>query len=292
MNAHPWQLSSQKLEFDLGPALMGIVNVTPDSFSDGGKFSDTQSAIDHALQLEQQGAAILDIGGESTRPYSDTVSAADELRRVIPVIRGLNRQASVPISIDTRKPEVAQAALDEGAQILNDVEGFRNPEMVALAAASGAGVCVMHMQGLPLTMQDNPTYRDVVADVRAYLIAQRQLLIDAGIAANRICIDPGIGFGKSTQHNLELLQAIAEFVSIGAPVLVGHSRKGFLGKLVGNPDYDRTAATIGVSLAMAQQGVSVLRVHDVGPMQQALVTYLASQQSTSHPKPRTKKPGP
>jgi dihydropteroate synthase len=292
MIPHPWQLSSQKLEFDRGPALMGIVNVTPDSFSDGGKFSDTQSAIDHALQLEQQGAAILDIGGESTRPYSDTVSAADELRRVIPVIRGLSRQASVPISIDTRKPEVAQAALDEGAQILNDVEGFRNPQMVALAAASGAGVCVMHMQGLPLTMQDNPTYRDVVADVRAYLIAQRQLLIDAGVAANRICIDPGIGFGKSTQHNLELLQAIAEFVSIGAPVLVGHSRKGFLGKLVGDPDCDRTAATIGVSLAMAQQGVSVLRVHDVGPMQQALVTYLASQHSTSHPIPRTKKPGP
>ncbi len=272
-----WQIRTRKLEAIDRPLLMGIVNVTPDSFSDGGQFLTRDRAVDHALELADQGADILDIGGESTRPYATPVSPAEELDRVIPVIESVRQKTNLPISIDTRKPKVAQAALEAGAEILNDVEGFRNQAMRKLAVEYQAGVCVMHMQGTPETMQDSPQYDDVVGEVRSYLKAERERLVQEGLPSDQICLDPGIGFGKQTRHNLELLRNIDQFVSLGGPILVGHSRKGFLGKLIGDPQSDRLAATIGISLAMALRRVSILRIHDVQATREALTTFLATK---------------
>ena len=256
---------------------MGIVNVTPDSFSDGGRFVDAGAAVDYALQLAADGADILDIGGESTRPYSEPVAAEEELRRVLPVIERISRRVDIPISIDTSKAFVAQAALENGAQIINDVTGLDgDADMVALALESGAGVCVMHMQGTPQTMQDNPTYADVVAEVREYLSRRRDELVAAGIPQERICLDPGIGFGKTHEHNIELMARCHEFHALGCPLLVGHSRKGFLGKLIGNKEADRTAATVGAAISLAVQGVQIVRVHDVRPVREALAAFEAT----------------
>jgi dihydropteroate synthase len=253
---------------------MGIVNVTPDSFSDGGQFLDAGVAVAHALQLAAEGADILDIGGESTRPYSEPVSVDEELRRVMPVVEKLVRQVEIPISIDTSKAAVARAAIDAGAEIINDVTGLEgDPAMVPLAAATGAGVCAMHMQGTPQTMQDDPVYRDVVAEVFAYLEQRRDELMAAGIAADRICLDPGIGFGKTHEHNLTLMAHSFEFHALGCPLLVGHSRKGFLAKIIDDKEADRTNATIGAALSLALQGVQIIRVHDVRPVREALVAF-------------------
>ncbi len=253
---------------------MGIINVTPDSFSDGGRFLDAAAAVAHARALVADGADLLDVGGESTRPGANPVSEQEEMGRVMPVIRQLVAEVPVPISIDTRKAAVAQAAIDAGAEIINDVSGLTaDPCMVEAAAATGAGVCVMHMQGTPETMQKNPVYTDVVAEVREYLRNRRDALIAAGIARERICLDPGIGFGKTYEHNLLLLRSCRELVSLGCPVLVGHSRKSFLGRLVGDATVDRTQAGVGVALALAVQGVSVLRVHDIRPVRDALLAF-------------------
>jgi dihydropteroate synthase len=253
---------------------MGIVNVTPDSFSDGGRFLDSSAAVAHALQLAADGADILDIGGESTRPYSEPVSADEELRRVMPVVEKLVRQVDIPISIDTSKAAVARTAIEAGAEIINDVTGLAgDPQMIPLAAATGAAVCAMHMQGTPQTMQDSPVYRDVVADVFAYLEQRRDALVAAGIAAERICLDPGIGFGKTHEHNLSLMAHCFEFHALGCPLLVGHSRKGFLAKIIGDKEADRTNATIGAALGLAMQGVQIIRVHDVRPVREALVAF-------------------
>jgi dihydropteroate synthase len=272
-----WQLRTRRLDFPRRPLVMGIVNVTPDSFSDGGRFLSANAAVDHALQLVADGAEILDIGGESTRPYSDPVSADEELRRVLPVVEQLTRHARVAISIDTSKSSVARAAIDAGAEIINDVTGLEgDPEMIAVALESNAGVCAMHMQGTPQTMQNNPTYADVVSDVREYLLRRRDALIAAGISKERICLDPGIGFGKTHEHNIELMAHCRKFHALGCPLLVGHSRKGFLGKLIGNKEADRTYATVGAALSLATQGVQIVRVHDVSPVREALEVFEAT----------------
>jgi dihydropteroate synthase len=278
MPATVWQLRTRRLELPPNrPLLMGVLNVTPDSFSDGGKFMEPKAAIDHALKLVADGANILDIGGESTRPYSEPVSAEEELSRVLPVIESLRTQTRIPISIDTSKATVAQAAIDAGAEIVNDITAFTgDPGMIAVAQQSGVGVCAMHMQGTPQTMQDNPRYRDVVADLLHFLRDCRDMLVAAGIAQDRICLDPGIGFGKTMEHNLALLKHAESFHELGCPLLFGPSRKGFIGQMLASKTADRTAATVGICCALAAQGVQVLRIHDVLPVRQALSLFEAS----------------
>lgn len=255
---------------------MGIVNVTPDSFSDGGKFDDPSRAVDQALQLINEGADILDIGGESTRPYAQSVATDEELRRVTPVIERLAKQTDTPISIDTSKSQVARAAIDAGAQIVNDVTGLEgDAEMLPLVVETQVGVCAMHMQGTPQTMQDAPEYEDVVGDIHRYLAARRDSLLDAGMERSRICLDPGVGFGKTHAHNLKLMAGCRRFHDLGCPLLVGHSRKGFLAKIIGDSQADRTAATVGSAVALAQQGVQVIRVHDVRQAREAVLAFAA-----------------
>lgn len=281
-----WRLRTSELRFDPPhsnfwtadrrpefpvPRLMGIVNVTPDSFSDGGQYFDARRAVEHALQLANAGADLLDIGGESTRPYATPIDAAEEQRRVLPVVEALRSATTVPISIDTSKASVAAAALAAGAEIINDVTGLTgDPDMIAVARDYGAGLCVMHMQGTPATMQDDPRYTDVVTEVRDYLRQRRDALIAAGIPTERICLDPGIGFGKSHQHNLTLAARCHQFHELACPLLVGHSRKGFIAKVMGDKQADRLAGTIGVAISLAMQGVQILRVHDVAAIRQSL----------------------
>lgn len=248
------------------PTIMGIVNVTPDSFSDGGKFSETDAAIEHALRLADEGAGILDIGGESTRPGSQPVSVEEELKRVTDVVREVCRQTDVPVSIDTSKAAVAEAAVNAGAEIINDVTGLEgDPKMTRVAKSTGAGVCVMHMQGDPQTMQDNPTYDQggVVHEISKYLKQRKSAVCAAGIKYQKICLDPGIGFGKTHRHNFDLMVSCGWFHHLSSPLLVGHSRKGFIAKIIGDKDADRTLATVGASITLALQGVQVIRVHDV-----------------------------
>jgi dihydropteroate synthase len=259
------------------PKLMGIVNVTPDSFSDGGKYFDPATAVEHALQLADEGADILDIGGESTRPFAESIDAGGQLKRVMPVLEQLATHTDVPLSIDTSCAAVAEAALAAGVQIINDVTGLESdPQMLPLAVQSQAGVCVMHMQGTPQTMQLRPRYKDVVACVTAYLASRRDALLTAGMDRQRICLDPGIGFGKSLQHNLTLMSHCRQFHTLECPLLVGHSRKGFLGKILGDPKADRLPSTLGAALALASQGVQILRVHEIRPLREALLAYAAT----------------
>ncbi len=269
-----WTLRTKRLSFGSRPVIMGIVNVTPDSFSDGGKFFDPQTAVEHGLQLVQDGAGILDIGGESTRPYSDSVPVRDELARVIPVIEKLAASTDVPISIDTSKAIVAREAVAAGAEIINDVTGLEgDPEMLSVAQQAQAGICAMHMQGTPQTMQDAPTYDDVVEDIFRYLQARRDALLSAGIAQERICLDPGIGFGKTHEHNLQLLQSSDRFHQLGCPVLVGHSRKGFIAHLLDDRECERMSGTVGAALGLATQGIQIIRVHDVAELNRALILF-------------------
>jgi len=259
-----WQLPRTNLSLEQAPLWMGIVNVTPDSFSDGGRFYQCDAAVQQALKLVADGAAIVDIGGESTRPYATAVSMEEELQRVVPVIRGIVAETDIPISIDTSKAEVARAALAAGAQIINDVTGLSgDPEMLDVARKSRAGICAMHMQGTPQTMQDDPQYEDVVLEILSYLDGRLQVLRQAGIPAQRICLDPGIGFGKTHQHNLELVRQVDRFHALGCPLLVGHSRKGFIGRVLGDRDIERDSGTLGVSFYLAMRGVQIIRVHDV-----------------------------
>jgi len=272
--APQWQLRTRALTFGTRPLLMGILNVTPDSFSDGGQFSSTAAAIAHGERLLAAGADILDIGGESTRPQAAPVAANEELRRILPVIEALAKTTTAPLSIDTSKAVVAEAALAAGAEIINDVTGLTgDPAMLQVALQSQAGVCVMHMQGTPQTMQDNPTYTDVVREVAEYLQARQDQLVAAGLDVRRICLDPGIGFGKTNEHNRLLMANSYRFHALGCPILIGHSRKYFLGKLIGDTTADRTFATAGAACALAAQGVQVIRVHDVAAVRQALLTF-------------------
>jgi dihydropteroate synthase len=283
MNAPPtpprastWQLRTRELACGPLPLVMGIVNVTPDSFSDGGRFFEASRAIEHARQLAAEGADILDLGAESTRPGAAAVAPAEQIERLAAVFRGLAESVQIPLSIDTRSAEVAEVALAAGAEIINDVSGLQaDPRMLQLALASGAGICVMHMQGTPETMQQDPQYEDVVSEVGQYLRQRRDTLVTAGISPARICLDPGIGFGKRQQHNLELMRHCGRLHELGCPLLVGHSRKGFLGKVIGDLDADRSAATLGAAIAAAQQGVQVLRVHEVRRTKDALLAWEA-----------------
>lgn len=269
-----WQLRTRRLEFGRRPLLMGVLNVTPDSFSDGGKFLEPQAAVDHAWRLAAEGADILDIGGESTRPYAQPISADEELRRVMPVLEALAGRISIPISIDTYKAAVAREALRAGAEILNDITALRgDPAMLPLAVETGAAVCLMHMQGTPQTMQDNPHYADVVGEVYDFLRVRRDAALAAGIQPERIAVDPGIGFGKQLEHNLALLQNAWRLHGLACPVLVGPSRKRFIGQVLGDLEADRRWGTIGAALALARQGVQILRVHDVALVRQALVVF-------------------
>jgi dihydropteroate synthase len=257
---------------------MGILNVTPDSFSDGGSYFETGAAIAHGLELADDGASIIDVGGESTRPGADPVSETEELRRVLPVIEGLReRGLDATISIDTSKLAVARAAIDAGASLVNDVTAFRaEPELAALVAERGVDCCLMHMRGEPRTMQQAPFYDDVVEEVRAFLEQRVEHALAAGIAPERIVIDPGIGFGKTLEHNLELIAHLDRIVSLGLPVLVGPSRKSFLGKLAGRDDADRLAGTIATCVIALERGASIFRVHEPRPVADALAVAAAT----------------
>ncbi len=248
--------------------LMGVVNVTPDSFSDGGLFLDAEAAVAHGRELAEQGAEILDVGGESTRPGAEEVSAEEELARIAPVVGGLNGVATV--SIDTSKAAVAEAALDAGATIVNDVTALRHdPEVGRLCADRSASLILMHMQGDPRTMQESPAYDDVVEDVKAFLAQKMEAAIGMGVAEELIWLDPGIGFGKTLDHNLELLRRLGELRELGRPLVVGTSRKSFIGKIDGSAVGDRLGGTIASSVLAAVEGADVLRVHDVGETAQA-----------------------
>ncbi len=325
-----WRLRTRTLQIGRLPLLMGVINVTPDSFSDGGNFFDAETAVEHGLQLIADGADLLDVGGESTRPYSEPVEVQEELRRVMPVVGALCQQTRTPVSIDTSKALVARHALHSGAEIINDITALTgDPAMLPLAAETGCGLCVMHMQGRPRTMQEAPSYADVIGEVMQFLQARRDALLAAGIQADRIALDPGIGFGKNVEHNLQLLANAGRLHALGCPILVGHSRKRFLAGLAasgaaagslgnagvapsgpessavglaqrrdalpaapsplvpagipiakqsGSPHgaIDRTAGTIAVALALARQGIQVLRVHDVAAVRQALVAFAAA----------------
>lgn len=253
------------------PKVMGILNVTPDSFSDGGKFNQLDQSIAHAMQLVEEGAAVLDIGGESTRPNATPVPLDEELSRVIPVIEALvARNIPIPLSIDTYKPAVMRAAIAAGASIINDVRGLQEPGALQVAAESDASVCIMHMQGTPQTMQENPHYDDVVVEVKAFLATQRDACLNAGIAHNRIMLDPGFGFGKTRAHNIRLAQAIPELIDLGCPLLVGLSRKSVLGQMTGNDVDARLYASVAAAVISAMQGAHLLRVHDVKATVEAL----------------------
>jgi dihydropteroate synthase len=239
---------------------MGIVNVTPDSFSDGGRFFETDAAVKHALQLVQGGANILDLGGESTRPGSDAVSAEEELHRLMPVILQFrNCCPDIPISIDTTKAAVAKEVLDAGAEIINDVSGLADPDMPKILRQTGAGYCLMHTQGIPKTMQNDPQYDDVVQEVLDFLKQRRQELINFGIEPERIAVDPGIGFGKTAEHNWALIEEMDRFHELGAPLLVGHSRKRFMAQTYP----DRDAGTRIVTQRLLDKGVHIIRLHEV-----------------------------
>lgn len=260
------------------PLVMGIVNVTPDSFSDGGQFVHAQCAIEYGLTLVAEGADILDIGGESTRPNAQPVPLDEELCRVIPVIEALSSSTRIPLSIDTYKPQVMRAAIQAGASIVNDIRALQEPGAVEVVAQSDAGVCLMHMQGTPQTMQHDPTYGDVVTEVCDFLQQRAQVLLEAGVAHHRIVLDPGFGFGKRTVHNLALLQQLSRLCALGYPVLAGLSRKSVLGKIAGGDTHDRLPASIAAAVIAALNGAKILRVHDVKATADALKVVQAIQQ--------------
>ena len=256
---------------------MGIVNVTPDSFFDGGKFSQTNLAIAHALKLAEEGASILDIGGESTRPNAMPVSLQEELERVIPVIEALVSQVNIPISIDTYKPQVMQAAIATGASMVNDVRALQEDGALEVVANANVGVCLMHMQGTPQTMQQNPQYHNVLEDVKAFLNARLQASTHAGCKAANILLDPGFGFGKTREHNITLLQNLESLADLGQPLLVGLSRKSVLGQVTGNDIDARLYASIAASVIASMKGAKILRVHDVKATVEALKVVTAIQ---------------
>lgn len=258
-----WRMRERELDLSV-PCVMGILNVTPDSFSDGGRFASREAAVAHALAMAEAGAAILDIGGESTRPGAAGVDLEEELRRVVPVIEAIRQVSELPISIDTMKAPVARAALEAGADIINDVSALTaDPEMPGVAREYGAGVVLMHMRGTPRTMQAEPRYDDVVSEIAAYLTGRAATLEAAGLASASIVLDPGIGFGKSVAHNLSLLAATEQFAGLGYPVLIGLSRKRFLEQLTGAPVDQRLAGSLAGLVFAALHGAKVLRVHDV-----------------------------
>ena len=252
------------------PCVMGVVNVTPDSFSDGGQHYVPAAAVQAGLRMAEEGAAIIDVGGESTRPGASPVSAADEIERVVPVIEALARRVDAIVSVDTSKPEVMREALRAGAHMINDVRALELSGALEAAAAGGAAVCVMHRQGEPSNMQLNPHYDDVVREVRAYLAERVAACLAAGIEASAICVDPGIGFGKTFEHNLELLRNLRAFTDLGAPLLIGVSRKSTIGKITGRAIGDRLAGSVSLAVLCVERGARIVRAHDVAATVDAL----------------------
>jgi len=261
------------------PAVMAVLNVTPDSFSDGGRYACADAAIAQGLQMAEEGAAVIDVGGESTRPGATPVDAAEEMRRVLPVIEGLAGRLAIPVSVDTSKPEVMRAAVAAGAGLINDVRALEAPGALQAAAASGAAVCLMHMRGEPRTMQDAPHYDDVVAEVRSYLVARVEACRRAGIDADRICVDPGIGFGKRPEHNLALLAALERLADPGIAVLVGVSRKSLVGIITGRPTSGRLAGSVAFAALAVMRGAAIVRAHDVAATVDAVKVASALQRA-------------
>jgi dihydropteroate synthase len=259
------------------PLVMGILNVTPDSFSDGGRYLDPDAALAQARRLVEEGADMLDVGGESTRPGAAAVDAASEVQRVIPVVQALREAFDVPISVDTSKPEVMREAVAAGADLINDVRALREPGALEAALASGAAVCLMHMLGEPRTMQQAPHYGDVVGEVRDFLAVQMQACLDAGLPTERLLVDPGFGFGKTLAHNLSLLKHLDRLGDLGAPLLVGMSRKTMIGQILDLPVEERQTGSIAAALIAAEKGAAILRVHDVRPTVEALQVLQAVQ---------------
>jgi dihydropteroate synthase len=276
-----WRLPRSRLPE--GRALvMGIVNVTPDSFSDGGRFASCEAATEHGLRLVSDGADLIDVGGESTRPGSAGVSADEEMRRVVPVVRELVRRGGVPVSVDTTKAEVARAATAEGAEIVNDVSGLRrDPALASEAARSGVALCLMHSRGTPQDMQQHAAYTDLLGEVQHELDEALRRALEAGVAHDRIALDPGLGFAKTADHNLLLLRRLRELSQLGRPLLVGASRKSFLGRLSGKPAADRLIGSVAASAVAALHGASVVRVHDVAAAREALSVVDAVRSSSS-----------
>lgn len=261
-----WILSTRHGEIDMTrrTALMGIVNVTPDSFSDGGKYFDVEKAISHGLNLAEQGADIIDVGGESSRPGARPVSAREEMERVLPVMRGLRRKLSIPISVDTYKAEVARAAIDEGADVVNDISALRfDGAMASLVAAEKVPVVLMHMQGEPQTMQQKPHYHDVVQEVKEFLASRIVFALEAGVEPDRILVDPGIGFGKELEHNLALVRGLPALASLGQPILLGPSRKTFIGEILDVGPEERLEGSLAASVVAVLAGANMIRTHDV-----------------------------
>ncbi|MGH7236283.1 MAG: dihydropteroate synthase [Nitrospiraceae bacterium] len=261
------------IPLDAGPLIMGVLNVTPDSFSDGGRYLDPGAAVDHAVEMAAQGADLIDIGAESTRPGADPVDQEEERRRLIPVVRAVCRAVSVPVSVDTTKAAVARLALEAGAALVNDISALRyDSGMKTLVAETGAGLVLMHMQGTPKTMQQAPSYRDVIEEVRQFFVERIGTALEAGIAAEQILLDPGIGFGKNLEHNLTLLARLDAFVALGYPVLVGVSRKAFIGQVLARPVDDRLMGTAAAVAVAILRGARVIRVHDVAPLRDLVKT--------------------
>ena len=260
------------------PLVMGVVNVTPDSFYDGGRHFDPSAAVAHARRLAEEGADLLDVGGESTRPGAAPVAAEDELARILPVLEGI-AGLGVPVSVDTTKPEVMRVALAHGAAMINDVTALAAPGALELVAGSDAAVCLMHMQGSPRTMQAEPTYADVVAEVRDFLAARAAACVAGGMARSRIVVDPGFGFGKTVAHNLTLLARLGEIAVLGFPVLAGWSRKSSLGRITGRPAEERLAGSVATALIAVQRGARIVRVHDVAATRDALAVLAAVERA-------------
>ena len=266
-----WIARDVTFEFPRPMVVMGIINTTPDSFADGGQFPDADSATGHALRLADEGAEIIDIGGESTRPGSKPVSTAEELRRVVPVIERLAKRCGAVISIDTQKPAVARAALDAGASIVNDIAANReSPEMWQIVAEARAGYICMHMQGTPQTMQAEPHYDDVLREVGDFFTERLAKLAEQGVSGEQVALDPGIGFGKELEHNIKLLSGIHQLIMSGRPLIIGASRKSFIGKLLGTPNNERLPASLACAACAAAEGAHVVRVHDVAETVQAV----------------------
>jgi len=259
------------------PQVMGVLNITPDSFSDGGDFFTPEKAVQRALQMEAEGAAIIDIGGESTRPGAESVAEADEINRVVPVIEALQSRLEVPISIDTQKPGVMRAAIQAGAGFINDVNALQEPGALEAAAACGVPVCLMHMQGDPRTMQGDPQYGDIVDEVKTFLQQRMFVCEQAGIRSEQIVLDPGFGFGKTADHNLQLLARLEEFDRLGQPLVVGLSRKSMIGKLLGLEVGERLPASIALAVLAVERGARLVRSHDVAATWQALQMSTAIQ---------------
>ena len=268
-----WLARGRWVEPSDRPLVMGILNITPDSFADGGQYSTLDEVIAQADRLVAEGADILDIGGESSRPGSESISTAEELARVVPLIERLRPNLAIPISVDTTKAEVAQAAIDLGVDIINDIRGLTDPALLRVVAKSDVGVVIMHMRGTPRTMQLSPTYENVVGEVAAYLAERVQVVEAAGISRARIAVDPGIGFGKTFAHNQRILRELDQLEKIDCPILVGTSRKGFLGQITGKPVADRVVGSVASALASLAGGASVVRVHDVAATVEAIAVW-------------------